>query len=268
MTDSSPDPIPLKFVLDSLEDDRVYSPNSIVAFVKRLGLFEAMDEKSARSAEQRLMDALWQYAIRCRFPKNGDSMVRRGASTEPGWRGRRWRQGELSPEKVFEDDEQQFMTPKKNWKPSDLLEQKGVFFLKDVKDILNLDPVSVKKRAQAIEARGQSSWRVMGARKIFNHWMLRMKLFAPYYQKHFISQVRRVKPHWDGNQLLEQEGVFLLSEVCKKIPFAVNQLRHQAKKNPAAKAEWGIWKDQDLSVYLVDMALFSKWVRELWGGRF
>jgi len=265
MSDSFGRKFSLEFVMSKLKEEDVYSPNSILAFLKRERMFDGMDEKSAQAACQRLLDALWQYAIKCRFPKNGDAMVDVKGNAEPGWYGARWKQGEEEVERVFDEDEQNFLTPKSYWGIDELLSQKGVFFLKDVKNILGVDPVAIKKRAQAVEARGQSAWQVMGARKIFNHWMLRMKVFSDYYRKHFVSRVRRVDPEWDGNRLLEQKGIFLLSEVCKRIPFSLHQLRHQAKKNPLSRQEFGIWKDEDVGMYVVDMEVFAPWVRGLWG---
>jgi len=165
---------------------------------------------------------------------------------------------------VFAEDEAALARVDPEWTADQLLGREGVFFLKDVAKTLEIDPVKFKRRAREIRERGSSTWRVMGARKIWNHWIVRMKVFAPYYRRHFIPKVRRVPKDWTGNRLLQAEGVFYLAEVCRYIPFSTHQLRHQAKQNPKAREEYGVWKDVELGVFLVDMARFAPWIRELW----
>ncbi len=169
-----------------------------------------------------------------------------------------------SPRPVFAEDERTLARVDPHSSAEQLLAREGVFFLKDIAKILEIDPVKFKRRATEIEARGQSTWRVMGARKIWNHWIVRMKAFAPYYRKHFSSRVRRIPAEWDGNTLLEQQGVFYLADVCRFIPFSTNQLRYQAKQNPNARHELGVWKDSEIGAYLVDMKRFAPWIRRLW----
>jgi hypothetical protein len=64
---------------------------------------------------------------------------------------------------------------------------------------------------------------------------------------------------------LNQDGLFLLTDVCRLIPFSTHQLRYQAKRNRNAREEYGIWKDADLNAFVVDMTIFSAWINELWG---
>ncbi len=107
----------------------------------------------------------------------------------------------------------------------------------------------------------------MGVKKIWNHWVVRMSVFANYYRANLVSKVDRINPNWDGNYLLKQKGLFLLSEVSKLIPFTTHQLRYQAKKNPNAREEIGIWKDPDLRAFVVDMERFAPWIRSIWKGK-
>jgi hypothetical protein len=175
---------------------------------------------------------------------------------------------EKSAEKIFEKDEMILSDFDKSWTPKELLSKEEIFFLKDVVKVLNLDINKVKKKAKELEVKNQSSWEVMGTRKVWSHWMVRMKVFAPYYKRHLIPKVKPVNPTWDGNELLNQKGKFLLTEVCKKLPFTSHQIRYQANKNKNAKTEYGMWKDKDLNAFVVDMERFSPWIKRLWAGDF
>ena len=171
-------------------------------------------------------------------------------------------------EKIFEDDEMQLSEVNSAWSPEELLKQQSIFYLKDIVDPLLLDPVKVKRKAKDIEKKGEVPWKVMGVRKMWTHWIVRMSVFSPYYKQYFESKVRQIDPSWDGNTLLKQEGVFLLTAVCKLIPFSAHQLRYRAKTNPNSDKEYGIWKEKDLNAFVVDMKIFSKWVTGLWSGEF
>ena len=154
----------------------------------------------------------------------------------------------------------------KSWTAEEMLLKEGIFFLKDVVKILDIDPAKVKKKAKEVEKRGQSAWKIMGARKIWNHWILRMKVFSSFYQKNLVPKIRSVQEEWDGNTLLQQKGTFFLTEVCTLIPFSTHQLRYQAKQNPNAANEYGIWKDEELNAFVVDMDRFAPWINKLWLG--
>ena len=170
--------------------------------------------------------------------------------------------------KIFEKDEMSLREVQVDWSIDELLAQQGVFFLKDMIHLLRIDSSMIKKRARSLIAKGRTPWKVMGARKIWNHWIVRMKVFAPSYRKHLKPKYRPVPPRYDANQVLQIDGIFLLSEVCGKIPFSAHQLRYQARLNPQPRTECGIWKDQDLGVFLVEMETFAPWIKRIWGGDF
>lgn len=165
---------------------------------------------------------------------------------------------------IFAEDEMSLRTVDRSWSPEELVAKKGVFFLKDIVQILNLDPLKLIKHAREINGRHQSSWEVMGARKIWNHWILRMVVFGPYYQKHLIPRVSPVSKDWDGNSLLNQKGLFYLTEVCKLLPFSTHQIRYQAKKTANSRERIGVWKHEELKSLVVDMERFAPWVTGLW----
>ena len=50
----------------------------------------------------------------------------------------------------------------------------------------------------------------------------------------------------------------------KFIPFSTNQIRYQAKNNINSRKEYGVWKDEKLGCFVVDMPIFARWVERLW----
>jgi hypothetical protein len=171
-------------------------------------------------------------------------------------------------EQIFEQDEMVLRKVNKAWSAEDLLNQDGIFFLKDIVGVLDLDSAKVIKKAREVQEKGQSSWQVMGIRKVWNHWAVRMKVFAPYYRKYLRSWVKAIQDDWDSNVLLKQKGIFLLSEVCELIPFSTYQIRYQANKVENSAETYGIWKDEQLNRFVVDMEKFSGWIKSLWKGNF
>ena len=167
-------------------------------------------------------------------------------------------------EKIFEEDAMDLVEVKTIWTAAEILAMEGVFFLKDVVKVLELHVPDLKKRAHALHNSGQNPWRVMGVRKIWNHWLIRMKVFAPYYRAHLKPRVRKLSGTWNSNHLLSEKGVFFLTEVCRYLPFSAHQIRYQAKKRTDPRQTIGVWKDDKLKVFLVDMELFAPWVRTLW----
>lgn len=166
--------------------------------------------------------------------------------------------------RVFQEDEMNLRSVDPNWSDETLLQQDGMFFLKDVVKPLGIDPLAVKRRVRQMLADGEDPYETMGARKVWNHWIVRMTAFAPYYRQYLIPRIQRVNPDWDANTLLRQQGLFRISEIAEKLPFNTHQLRYQAKKNPRSRQEFGIWKDEESGLFVVDMAVFSKWVVKLW----
>lgn len=171
-------------------------------------------------------------------------------------------------DKVFEADEMVLGEMNPEWTLEELLAEECIFFLKDIVDSLGIDVQKIKKHYKDIESHGDNPWVVMGVGKTWNHWIVRMKVFCHYYRSHLIPKAQRVPKEWDGNMLLRSKGTFYLTDVCERIPFTTHQIRYQAKKNPRSKQEYGVWKDEELQLFLVDMGRFSKWVKELWAGHF
>ncbi|MDJ0836247.1 MAG: hypothetical protein QNK37_06990 [Acidobacteriota bacterium] len=167
-------------------------------------------------------------------------------------------------DRVFAEDEMNLIDVRADWSPEELLAVSGIFFLKDVAGILNIDSTRIKKRVRNLIEKKREPWKVMGVRKVWNHWMIRMKVFAPYYRRNFTQKTREVAPDWDGNDILKQEGLFYLTDVCKLIPCTPQQIRYQAKRRADARGEMGVWKDEGARGYVVDMAVFGPWFRSEW----
>lgn len=167
-------------------------------------------------------------------------------------------------EKIFEKDEMTLVDVDPNWSKKQLLEVEGIFFLKDIVGILKLETSKVIKETHRLQSENKSPWLEMGLRKVWNHWTVRMTVFAPYYLKHLQPRYQSLDPSWDANTLLAQSGVYRLTDVCSLLPFSTYQLRYQALKNKNSKEEYGIWLDKSLKRWLVDMNIFSGWVINLW----
>ncbi len=170
-------------------------------------------------------------------------------------------------EKIFEEDVLQPGREESLKSPEALLQSDGLFYLKDVARVLDLDPVKLRILARRLQQEGQS-WEVLGARKAFKHWMIRMRTFATYYRENLRPNYRKVKEEWDTNTLLAQPGVFLLSQVCKHLPFSVLQMRYQANRIEDPRQKIGIWQDEISKNYLVEMEVFSQWIKRVWDGSF
>ena len=147
-----------------------------------------------------------------------------------------------------------------------LLSKPGVYFFKDIRKRLSLKPDWLKKQVEMIRAAGGDPWETMGVRKLWQHWLIKMTVFAPYFRRHHRSSLKPIPEDTDGNALLEMEGVFPLADVARRLPFTASQLRHQAKQRANPRAECGIWKDEERGVFLVDMARFSAWIKTQWQG--
>lgn len=169
---------------------------------------------------------------------------------------------------IFEEDEMTLSQVNPSWNEAELTAKESIFYLKDILEVLQLDPAKVKRKANEFSDRGQDPWKTMGVRKMWTHWIVRMSVFSHYYRENLKPKVKSINPDWDGNTLLKQDGCFLLTAVCKRIPFSPHQLRYRAKINPNAKDEYGIWKEKDLNAFVVDMKVFSNYIKGLWNGKF
>ncbi|CAM2007587.1 hypothetical protein [Acanthopleuribacter pedis] len=167
-------------------------------------------------------------------------------------------------EEVFSFDEMDLKKPDPSWTKQQLLSCEGIFYLKDIAPQLELNMVALKRKVKQIQNQGQSAWKTTGIRKIWNHWLVKMTTFAPYYQEHLVSRVSKIDPKWDGNILLQQKGLFVLTDVCKLIPFSSHQLRYQAKRVNNPQTVIGVFKDKELKKFLVDMQIFGPWITQKW----
>ena len=170
---------------------------------------------------------------------------------------------------VFEPDEMQSRQVDPNWTPEILLKQEGIFFLKDIVEILDLNQPMLKKEIARIKKSGKDPYSITGVRKVWQHWMVRMKVFAPYYRQYLVLPFNRLPKDWDANTLLSQsEGIYLLTDICTIIPFTTYQIRYQAKKLNDSKKVMGVWKDKTFKLFFVDLAYFNPWLRRIWSSGF
>jgi len=179
-------------------------------------------------------------------------------------KSKRAKKGKRKVEKIFEADEMQLRTISPEWSAEELLSQEGIFYLKDVVGTLQLSTADFKKKATDLEEAGESPWEIMGLRKAWTHWIVRMKKFGEFLHSNAMPTIRDVDPSWDANKLLGQKGQFYLTEVCEKIPFSAHQIRFQARRNRRSREECGVWKDEGYKTYIVEMETFSRWIRGVW----
>ena len=165
---------------------------------------------------------------------------------------------------IFQPDEMRVRVVAPHWNLKTLLAQDGVFFLKDIVASLGVPPLKIKNKCQELAEKGQSPWSEMGVRKVWNHWMVRMKVFAPYYRRYLEPPAQPVDPDWDTNDLLDQDGIFYLSKVCRKLPLKANQIRYQVRVTSNSRKTIGIWRDAKSKRYLVAMSTFGPWFKALW----
>lgn len=169
--------------------------------------------------------------------------------------------------KVFDTEEMGLLPLDPNKSTDDLLCSMGVYYLKDVARALDVKSQDLKRRAKEIEQKGESPWEVMGIRKTWSHWIVRMSKFAPYFRTAVLPKLAVVEEDWDTNRMLAQKGTFYLSDVCEKLPFSVYNIKYQVRRNPKSRELYGVWKDPDYKTYLVDMEVFSNWIRRVWANK-
>ena len=165
---------------------------------------------------------------------------------------------------VFGPDEMRLVSIETAWTATQMLDQNGIFYLKDVAAKLRLSSAEFKKRALDLEQEDQCSWEIMGIRKAWTHWIVRMKIFRGYYRSNQHPFVNRIEKDWNANQMLARKGYFYLKEVCSKIPFNAQQIRYQTRRNSKSRREFGVWKDPKYKTYVVDMEVFSAWIKHMW----
>ena len=274
---------PLKYldILIQLEDKKLYKASTI-ADIPDWSHFSKEEERTER---KRIRLAMGRLANSRDFPKFGDGTVSQpGQPPSSGWYGWRWKAAVIpmsisktakvsisKTEKasqeyieVFAPDEQKLLPVSKDWTKEKLLNQKAVFFLKDVAEALIFDPRIIKHLATEITNEGKKPWQVVGAAQVFKHWMIRMATFSIWYRDSVFFNTK--KPQWNGGRLLEETGMFLLNDVCARMPVSIQMIRAQVRKtHEKAQDKLGVWKDEKTGVYLVEMEPFSTWIREKWG---
>jgi len=110
-------------------------------------------------------------------------------------------------EMIFASDEMNLIQPESHWTRDELLQKKGMFFLKDISRLLGIDSIEIKKRARALREINKSAYKVMGAKKVWNHWVIRMGTFAPYYHRS-LKPLQPVGEDWSLEILLTKKVSF------------------------------------------------------------
>jgi len=171
------------------------------------------------------------------------------------------------PTEIFQPDEMNLLDVDPAWTTAELLKQEGIFFLKDLIEPLRISRPALYKKRKALLAEEQDPWKVMGVRKSFSHWQIRMKVFAAYFLEHLTRIYDELPVAWDANAVVGQKsGIYRLSDVCKLIPFTHAQIRYRSKKVKNARNTMGVWKDEASQQYVADLAIFGPWLKATWKG--
>ncbi len=244
----------LNELADQLEPESAYSIGGLVNLAVTQGLIPRVDAQRFHVLAGRLIHGLPAQTTESPHGIPIDA-----------WYGATWAT-RLRDFMIFQPDEMMLRRVDPRWGRDQLLSQNnGVFLFKEISSLLDVSSVVLKRRAEEIAARGQNPWDVMGAKKLWNNWLIRIKVFGPYCKRHLVSKITRELPD-DGNELLESTGLFLLTAVCERLPFTAQQIRYQAKKRgERSRSEIGVWKDQSVGSYVCDMGIFSKWIKNAWG---
>lgn len=149
------------------------------------------------------------------------------------------------------------------WSPEVLLEQSGIFYLEEVVKTLDIDSKNLEQLIEDMLAADKDIWRLMGIRKIWGHWIVRMAVFAPFYHGVLAQKIRKIPDHWDAGILLKQSGWFFLRDVCGVLSLSVYKLHSHLRKQTHPRETVGVWKDPRLNAFIVDMSLFGPWVSSL-----
>ena len=81
-----------KPLLESLEEDELYTPASIAAYAQKIEFITSTEPDQVRLEKQRIRIALGRFSNNHNFPDEGDGMVTlRGQAPTPGWFGWRWK---------------------------------------------------------------------------------------------------------------------------------------------------------------------------------
>lgn len=168
--------------------------------------------------------------------------------------------------KIFNDDELSLNRIDPLWTAEELLNQTGLFYLKDVSPLLSIHTGGVLQKIRDLKIERADYYDRLGLRRVISHWLVNMQRFAPFYREHLKPTHQKVDPNWDGNDLLDQQGIYLLSDLCKLIPFTTSQLRNHAKNLENAREEMGLFMDHQSKrrQYLVEMPTFKIWIKKVW----
>ncbi len=166
----------------------------------------------------------------------------------------------------MDDKDSHLENQEQRWSPEAMLRQSGIFYLEEVVKTLDIDSGKLKGLVQDWIAADKDIWRLMGIRKMWGQWIVRMSVFAPFYQRILAPRARPIPLHWDAETLLRQNGWFFLNEVCARLSYSLHKLQVHIRKLDYPRETIGLWKDPERMSPIVDMSLFGPWMTGLLQG--
>jgi len=163
---------------------------------------------------------------------------------------------------LLEDAE--IRSPEPSWDRETLLRQQGIFFLRDILNILDLEEIHIATIVRGQEKAGRDPWSTVGVRRIWNTWHVQMPAFALYYKRHIQPPYAQVPGEWDANAVIAAAGVYRLADICCLIPYTEHQIKAAIRSFDDPRNESGVWFEHAADVWLVDLEQFGPWLEQAW----
>ena len=160
---------------------------------------------------------------------------------------------------IWDVDEQGIKQIDESWTLEQLLTQQSIFYLKDIATPLRIDVKELMLRVNEIQESREKTYETMGLVKIWNHWIVRMKIFAPYYREWLM--VRRVPRDTEPKKVLTLNGTFLLKDVCDNLGIDILEVTSLVARRPKLRLKTGVRKDRVIHKWVVTMVLFRRWFK-------
>lgn len=102
----------------------------------------------------------------------------------------------------------------------------------------------------------------------YGEWYIKLPEFARFAQNNW--PLSPMPMDWDPNRIIAEKGVFYLSEITDperaRIPIARHAIVAKAQEFTNPRETIGVWKDEHLRRYLVDLSVFGPVIKQLWLG--
>lgn len=240
-------------------DEDIYTPDTIVRYGRKCGLFDFYLALSPdRHLDLKIRRKLTRLADEHAFPKQGDGLLTRGShGSAVGYAGRRWKLAcKLAPEHLAEPLGKIKL---KKYKAGSfgLLDQRSLFVLAEIEDDLRIKAKTFIDAATVVQEGGSSTWQLMGLVPVIgNQWLVYMPIFSILYQN-CSKNLSKDASAWTTKGLLEQIGIFRLTDFEKMFPdLQTDKIERMAVSE---RKDAGIWYATSLG-FVIQRDILAKMV--------